>query len=258
MRKIDLIFKSPIAHRGLHDRQNGVIENSTTAFGRAIKKGYAIECDLQLSGDEMPMVFHDDNLERLTDQKGALASLSAGQLNHIRLSESKNNDCPQTFPQFLAQVDGQVALVVELKNQLDGRNAELAQAAVQIAKDYPGPLAFKSFSPVLLHHVRAASYSGPLGIIVSRFSAEEVKNKAVKLSAGQRFLLRHLLHYPKTRFNFISANHRALKLPAIRLFRHFGFPVMTWTIRSEKIEKPCIGLADQLVFENYLPHREKI
>jgi len=251
--EIDLIFKYPIAHRGLHKRKEGVIENSTTAFGRAIKRGYGIECDLQLSGDAVPMVFHDDYLDRLTNQKGAVAKLSAGQLSHITLSESKNNDCPQVFAELLEQVAGKVALVIELKNQIDGRNAELAKSAVQMAKNYQGPLAFKSFSPILLRQVRAAGFSGPLGIIVSRFSAEEMKGKPVKLSAAQRFFLRHLLHYPKTRFDFISAGNKALKLPAIRIFRRFGFPVMTWTINSPAAEKAIGGLADQLVFENYLP-----
>jgi len=254
---LDLVFKRPIAHRGLHDRKNGVIENSKTAFAAAVEKNYSIECDLQLSGDGVPMVFHDDHLDRLTDQKGALAKLSAGQLTRIQLSASKNKDCIQTLKEFLEQINGGQALVVELKNQSDGRNAELAQSAVKIAKNYQGALAFKSFNPALLIHVRAAGYDGPLGSIVSRFSVNELKNKKIKLSPAQRFFLRHLLHYPKTRFNFISANHTALKLPAVRIFRRFGFPVMTWTIRSAEIEQACIGLADQLVFENYLPHRAK-
>jgi len=251
--EIGLVFKHPIAHRGLHDRQNGVIENSTTAFGRAIKKGYGIECDLQLSGDGVPMVFHDDFLDRLAGQKGAVAKLSAGQMSHISLTGSKNNDCPQVFAELLEQVAGKVALVVELKNQIDKRNAELAQSAVQAAKNYQGPLAFKSFNPVLLSRVRKEGFSGPMGIIVSRFTIEEFKDEPVKPGAGQRFFLRHLLHYPKTRFDFISASHTALKLPAIRIFRHFGLPVMSWTIRSVETERAIRGLADQLVFENYLP-----
>ncbi len=257
MSQLDLIFKHPIAHRGLHDRKKGVIENSATAFARAMSAGYGIECDLQLSGDEVPMVFHDDNLDRLTRQKGAVAKLSAGQLGRVRLSASKKKDHPQVFLELLEQVAGQVALVVELKNQIDGRNAELAKNAVQMAAAYPGPLAFKSFSPIILRRVRAAGFTGPLGIVVSRLSAQELKNIPVKLSAGQRFVLRHVLHYPQTRFDFISARYEALTLPAVRLFRHFGFPVMTWTVRSCETERTTSGLADQVIFENYLPHVAK-
>ena len=60
----------PIAHRGLHDRAVGVIENSPAAFAAAIAAGYGIELDLQLSRDGVAMVFHDDSLDRLTGETG--------------------------------------------------------------------------------------------------------------------------------------------------------------------------------------------
>ena len=56
----------PIAHRGLHDAANGVIENTATAFSAAIAGGYGIETDLQISRDGEAMVYHDDALGRLT------------------------------------------------------------------------------------------------------------------------------------------------------------------------------------------------
>ena len=253
--KLDRIFKNPIAHRGLHDRAKGVIENSRTAFARAVKAGYAIECDLQLSGDGEPMVFHDYELSRLTRQSGLFSQLSAGQLTRIRLTASKNGDTPLRFTDLVKLVDKKVPLVVELKHQMDGRNSELAKAAIATIRDYDGPLVFKSFNPRLLGLVRTAGFTGPLGIIVDLVPADQ-KHYA-SLSAQQRFVLRHLLHYPKSKFDFISADHKALKQPAIRLFRKLGFPVMTWTIGSYEIERTTRGFADQIVFENYLPYVAK-
>lgn len=43
---LDPAFLRPIAHRGLHDAANGVIENTAPAFKAAIEHGYAIECDV--------------------------------------------------------------------------------------------------------------------------------------------------------------------------------------------------------------------
>ena len=63
-------FDRPIAHRGLHDRNKGVIENSRSAFAAAIERGYAIECDVQLSSDGVPFIFHDDDFDRLTEAPG--------------------------------------------------------------------------------------------------------------------------------------------------------------------------------------------
>ncbi len=255
MRDLTGIFNKPIAHRGLHDRKKGVIENSRTAFQRAIKKNYAIECDLQLSGDGEPMVFHDYELDRLTRQTGLLSKLSAGQLTRIRLTASKKRDTPLRFSQLLELVENKVPLVVELKHQKDGRNAELAEVAVAATKTHDGPLVFKSFSPQMLGLVRGSGFTGPIGIIVDKVPADEEPYSL--LSARQRFFLRHLLHYPKTKFDFISADYRALRQPAIRLFRKLGFPVITWTVSSYEIERSVRGLADQLVFENYLPYVAK-
>ena len=67
------LFPRPVAHRGLHDRANGVIENSASAFAAAIAGDFAIECDLQLTSDGHAVVFHDEKLERLTGETGLVS-----------------------------------------------------------------------------------------------------------------------------------------------------------------------------------------
>ena len=75
----------PIAHRGLHDAAEGVIENTLAAAEAAIAAEFAIECDVQLSRDEQVFVFHDDTLDRLTDMSGALAEKSAEEIRRARI-----------------------------------------------------------------------------------------------------------------------------------------------------------------------------
>jgi len=67
----------PLAHRGYHDRAAGRVENSRAAFEAAVAAGYGIECDLQLSSDGVPMVFHDYALHRLTGETGPVAQRTA-------------------------------------------------------------------------------------------------------------------------------------------------------------------------------------
>ena len=50
------ITKTPIAHRGLHNKD--IPENSLSAFKNAIEHGYAIEIDLQITKDNKIIVFH--------------------------------------------------------------------------------------------------------------------------------------------------------------------------------------------------------
>lgn len=249
---LDGIFAQPIAHRGLHNRGNGIIENSKSAFARAIKGGYSIECDLQLSGDGIPVVFHDATLERLAGQNGAVATLSAGQLGRIALAGSASEDCPQSFAEMLEQIGGVVPLVVELKAQTNGRAAQLAEAAVAAVADYDGPLAFKSFDPDLIKLTRKAGFAGPIGIVTSRFDDTESKTR---LSSWQRFALRHLVHRPSTKFDFISCDREALGLPMVRILRQGGMKVITWTVHSYPEEDAARPHADQVVFEGFLPQR---
>src|SRR6201990_1557512 len=84
MRAPDWLTARPVAHRGLHDRARGVIENMPGAALAAIEGNFAIECDVQLSADGEAMVHHDDALGRLTEGSGALLGLTSDALKQVR------------------------------------------------------------------------------------------------------------------------------------------------------------------------------
>ncbi len=77
LRAFDWLVARPIAHRGLHAKSKGIIENTASAFEAAILGGYSIECDVQLTADGEAIVFHDDDLERVTEAKGPVKALTA-------------------------------------------------------------------------------------------------------------------------------------------------------------------------------------
>lgn len=243
-------FDRPIAHRGLHDRAAGVIENSAAAFDNAIAAGYHIECDVQLSRDGVPVVFHDDDLERLTGRTGPVGSLTADELAALPLIGSADGACPQRFSEMLAQVGGRTLLQVELKHQPTREATQtLARRVSAAIAGYRGPLVIESFDPHLLIEMRRAGYRGRLGIISYRYDNPEWDPD---LSAGQAFVLRHMLHYPWTRFDFMSLHEDALTLPVARLFKALGKDVTCWTIRSaEAARRALAGGADQIVFEGF-------
>ena len=110
--ELSWITARPIAHRGLHDRARGVIENTAPAFAAAIAGNYPIECDLQLSRDGEAMVFHDEVLDRLTAQSGLLAGRAAADLQKIALTGG--GDCIPTLDQVLAQVASRAPLLIEI------------------------------------------------------------------------------------------------------------------------------------------------
>lgn len=67
MAALDGLFERPIAHRGLHDRAKGVVENTASSVARALEQRFSIEIDVQETAEGEAVVFHDDTLERLTE-----------------------------------------------------------------------------------------------------------------------------------------------------------------------------------------------
>lgn len=247
------LFPRPIAHRGLHDRAGGIIENSASAFAAAIAGGFAIECDLQLSNDGVPMVFHDDTLDRLTDESGQVIEHTAAEIGAIALSGSTAGDRPQTFDAFLAQVGGRTLLQIELKYQRDAEaTRDLARAVANSLSRYSGAVTVESFDPRLIALVRDFGFSGPRGIITYDYEDE---GEPLGISDDERYVLRNLLHWHDTRFDFISCDKAALTLPAIAFWRALGKPITAWTIRSaEEAAAARRAGADQIVFEGFAPH----
>ncbi len=245
------VFDKPIAHRGLHDRAAGVIENSRAAFEAAAVAGYAIECDVQLTRDGVPVIFHDDDMQRLLGLPGDIRDASSDLVLKTPLLGSAAGDCPQTFGQFIEQAAGRVLLQVEMKTQRPDKTRQLANVVMDIASRYRGPIVFESFDPRLLTAARQAGFKGELGIITERY--EGTGPDYAGLTQSDRVALRHLLHWPLTRFDFLSVDKKALTLPAVRLFRALGKPVTCWTVRSETEAQAALPNADQIVFEGFLP-----
>jgi glycerophosphoryl diester phosphodiesterase len=124
---LDWLTARPIAHRGLHDAQRGIIENTATAFAAAISGSYGIETDLQISADGEAMVHHDGALGRLTEGTGRLAELSAAQLKTVQFKATA--DRILTLGELLDLVAGRATLLLELKSHFAGDGRLLARVA---------------------------------------------------------------------------------------------------------------------------------
>jgi glycerophosphoryl diester phosphodiesterase len=238
----------PIAHRGLHDVATGVIENTPTAFAAAIAGNYGIECDIQISADGEAMVFHDFTLDRLTTAEGRVDSLPASELQ--KLGFRAGTDGMATLGALFDQVGGRVPLVVEIKSRFDGDTA-LAPRIAALAGAYAGPLAFKSFDPGKIIALRDAGVQQPLGIVGEESYAH---GEYARLSPQEKHALANLLHFDRSRPDFLSWNHKNLPSAGPYLCRiALGLPVMSWTIRSAEAARLVAPHIDQIVFEGFDP-----
>jgi glycerophosphoryl diester phosphodiesterase len=243
----------PIAHRGLHDHARGVIENSISAAQAAVADGYAIECDVQLTKDGDLVVFHDDDLDRLTARAGAVASLPAAEIGRVVLRGS--NETIPLFADFLAAVGGRTPLVVEIKSDFDG-NIAAARRAAELLASYDGPVAVESFDPAPIEYLRSHGASLGISHIPLGIVAEAVYDESEwsTLSPAQRQEMTHFLHYLRTRPDFLSWN--VADLPHVIPFlarAGLRLPVTVWTVRSQEQLARAMIWADQIVFEGFAP-----
>lgn len=252
MRQLAWLADFPIAHRGLHGAPNSfgqtLVENSLAACQAAIDNGYAIEADLQLSGDGQAMLIHDAVLDRLTEQSGNVRSVSADQLARIYLRNSS-----ETIPRLadlLDLVDGAVPLVIELKYQPGDSTHQLALSAAKIAQAYRGEISFISFDPHLLATLRKCAPQFLRGIIIDHGEKAPTFNPALWF---RRLVLRNLLHQPRSKFDFLSCDQQALDLRAVQAQKKRGTQIMSWTIRSQQQATKALQTADQIVFEGFTP-----
>lgn len=247
------LIERPIAHRGLHDADKGVIENSISAAKAAVTAGYAIECDVQSTRDGEVVVFHDDTLERLTEGEGRVDAGTWAELSRLSLRET--SDGIPLFRDFLSAVGGKTPLVVEIKSRFDGDIA-LARRVAELVARYDGPLSIESFDPDPIAHLRERSVAlgiahVPLGIVAqARYDADEWSG----LPAAKAVELTHFLHYPRTRPDFLSWNAADLPAATPLLCREgLGIPVTVWTVRSQAQADSAAPWADQILFEGFLP-----
>ncbi len=240
------LIARPIAHRGLHDAAQGIVENSLTAAHRAVGKNYAIECDVQASKDGEAIVFHDETLARLVGTPDAIGMLMATEIT--RLTYKNAQEHIPTLEDFLSTVAGRVPLIVELKSRFDG-DPSLARRVAQLAARYRGPLALKSFDTQILCTLRELKIGLPLGLVAqARYTAEEWP----QLNALARKNLEALVDFPRARPDFLSWHIGDLPHAVPMLCRAgLGMKVMVWTVRTKAQQADAAQWADQIVFEGF-------
>jgi len=247
MAESDWLTARPIAHRGLHDAAQGIIENTPSAVAAAVAGNYGIEVDLQITADGEAMVHHDDALGRLTDGSGKLAALSAAELK--RISFRATADRMMTLGELCDLVGARVTLVLEIKSRFDS-DARLVARVVEVLAAYRGPVAAMSFDPYVVAGLRRRASRLRRGIVAERpFDHAEWG----AISSWQRRVMAHLLHAPVTRPDFVAYRVDDLPAPATQLARAVGLPVLTWTVRTPAQRVRAAEWADQMIFEGLRP-----
>lgn len=231
----DWLTARPIAHRGFHDLNRGRWENTLPAFQAAIDHNYSIECDVHLSKDGVPIVFHDDELQRLTGQPGHVWGRTATELRQMRIGSTEN--IIPILDEILDLVSGRVPIIVELKGSQHSEGLVAAVAARLNA--YRGHAAIMSFDHRLVRRFPLEAPGIVAGLTAEGRGARDMEAHFSMLANG---------------LSFVSYRVDDLPNPFVTFVRErLAMPVITWTVRDEAGVEATRRYADQITFEGFAP-----
>jgi glycerophosphoryl diester phosphodiesterase len=230
---LERLGAAPFAHRGLHG--DGLVENSAGAIAAAVDRGFGVELDVRLSRDGEAMVFHDDDLGRLTSAQGPVAALTAAQLQAVRLDV-----CGEAIPrlsEILALIAGRTPLLIEVKSP-ERRVGRLCGAVARALDGYRGPFGVMSFNPEI--GAWFARHARPIlrGLVVTESGRRGLRGRIGRPLALWR-----------AQADFLACDIRDLPSPFAGAARHRGLPVYTWTVRCGADRARAAAHADQIIFE---------
>ncbi len=234
------------AHRGLFDNKT-VPENSLAAFENAVRHGFGIELDVQLTADGHVVVFHDYTLTRMCGAEVKLSDLTLEQLREYRLLDSEY--AIPTLAEVLALVGGRVPLLVELKGE--STNDGVCLPTARLLDDYDGAFCVESFNPMLLRWFKIHRSEVPRGQLVTNLMIEKKDgNKVLNL------LLSGMLLNFLSRPDFIACDIKHTGGPAFyicaKVFRAKRF---YWTVKSRENFDAIRASEAWSIFERFVPTR---
>ncbi len=231
------LLSRPIAHRGLHQPQE-IPENSMLAFEKAIKANHPIELDVQLTKDNKVIVFHDNNLLRLTGVNAAISEKEYKEIDGLTLL-SASQKIP-LLSEVLRSVNGTVPLLIEIKTQ--NRVGDIEPPVYDMLNKYKGDYAIQSFDPRVVNWFRINAPEVLRGYISGPLKDE-------KLNPIKRWFLSNLIAVPFIKPDFIAYDISGIDKLCLWVFKHTSKkPLLAWVIRDSNAQDS--KRFDNIIFED--------
>lgn len=241
MTDLSWLIERPIAHRGFHDKNKTRWENTLSAFQAAVDRGYAIECDVHLTSDGVPVIMHDGELKRLTGQDGFIWQRTAAELGAMKIGGT--DDHVPTLQEALDLVAGRVPMVVEIKG-IAGHDQGLVAAVGRILKRYRGPVAIMLFDHWIIRDFASNAPGIPGGLTAYGRDNALIEAHFSMLAHDIAFTSYAAGDLPNP---FVSFVRETLKMP-----------VITWTVLDQPAVDLTFKYADQMTFEGFEPDLARI
>jgi glycerophosphoryl diester phosphodiesterase len=229
------------AHRGA----SGLApENTMAAMKKALTFPFVewIELDVQLSKDGVPVVMHDDTVNRTTDRKGRVADFTAAELASMDAGswfspEFRGEPVP-TLEQVLELTAGKCRLNIELKTY-GGRYPGIEAAVVGLLRrhDRIRNSVITSFDPLALRRVKEAESAIQTGLIIDA-APPGLEQALARIGAA-----------------FLSIGWTRLTAERMAAFRKAGLEVMAWTVDRKPGMRRIAAMGEDIIICTNYPDR---
>ena len=211
-----------VAHRGVPDF---FPENTIPAFQHAIELGAdAVELDVRLTSDQIPVVFHYFYLDEVAPFPGAIFEYTLDQLREIKVRGKDGSQAAKipTLMEILETIGGQIGLEIEIK----GPEPESSKIIADILSNYRNlwkTIEVTSYEPILLTDIQQLC-PGLATDLLFPHSENWMKMDVVTYTAIQRTRLAHA--------RAVHLHPTQLTSETIETIRKFGIEVHAWDVND--------------------------
>lgn len=203
------IPNNKIAHRGMFDNIK-IPENSIASFKNALKHNYSIELDIQLTKDNILVVFHDNNLKRMTGIDKLVEETNYEELKDLKLLNT--NEHIPTLDEVLKLIDNKVLLDIEVKKTK--RIKEITNIIKEKLTNYNNYV-LKSFDPRIVRSLK-----------------KNINTEVGYLIGNKHNFLSSILVIKYSKADFLSISKKLLNTKKFQKLKN-KYQLLIWTIKDK-------------------------
>ncbi|MEQ9309970.1 MAG: glycerophosphodiester phosphodiesterase family protein [Balneolaceae bacterium] len=230
-----------IAHRGASFYAP---ENTHSAFKLAIEmKAEMIELDVSLSKDGVPVVVHDETVDRTTNGKGLVSNYTLRELKNLEtgswFSDKYSGEPFPTLSEVLAYTKDKISVNIEIKTEAvtDELKDGIIEKALQIVEKagVGDQVIFSSFDYRVMEHLEKLAPEMSKAILYEKSQSGDMKPSEL---------------VTKYKVNAFNCSHRQLSDEWIEDLKTNNIPFFIYTVNDEKLMKTIIEKGASGIFSD--------
>jgi glycerophosphoryl diester phosphodiesterase len=243
-----------VAHRGIPIEAP---ENTIASFQRAIELGAdAVELDVRLTADKVPVVYHYYYLQENTSASGAIFNFTLGQLRNVKVFCRYNPAVKEgrisTLAEILELFCGKIGFEIEIKGP-EPEAPEIIGGVLNQFKDYWNAFEITSYEPALLLEIQRVCSGITVDLLFPR-SESWMKLDVVQYQAIQ--------HSRLARARAVHLHPSQLSEEVVSALHNQGVEIHAWDVNDEKSLETVTKLGIPRIctdhFKQALAFRDKI